>query len=188
MSPFAPPPDDAPTVARIASLPRSLKNAEETCGRNSRHYKTVFKETGAIADDQESSRWNAIALRFKFFRTLHHFLSSFRSRSETFFAEAPQQLDVLQTTLEKISTGYFLESKVVNEAPGFEPLVNLHLLPPSFPRHTPVTASEDTFVFMKKLVDQLRLVVIARENIRKIDTLMEFIRAECGLSSLALTR
>lgn len=187
MSPIISSPDDL-SRARPASLSKSLKNAEETCSRNARRYKTQFKDTNSPADDEESSRWTAISLRFKLLRTLLQFLSSFSSRSETFFNEAPQQLDILQGTVEKILAGHFLDGNIVKEAPGFEPLINLHLLPPSFPRHTPMTPDEDTFVFMKRLTEQLRLVLMTREYVKKIDNLMGFLRTECGLSSLALTR
>ncbi|XP_055348323.1 N-alpha-acetyltransferase 35, NatC auxiliary subunit-like [Paramacrobiotus metropolitanus] len=167
-----------------SALSKSLKIAEETCARNARR----LKSAASPAEVDEAARWNAIALRFKFLRTLVQFLSAFRWRSDAFFTEAPQQLEVLQTTLEKIVGGYFLDGERVLQAPGFEPLINLHLLPPSFPRHTPLTLGEETFVFMKRLVDGLKVVMSVRENVGKLDVLLGMLRKECGLSSLALIR
>jgi hypothetical protein len=71
---------------------------------------------------------------------------------------------------------------------GFEPLINLHLLPPSFPRHTPVTLDSGTFIFFGKLCHQLKLVGLLRDKLKSMEGLMYFLRTEGSALDLALTR
>ncbi|OQV15495.1 N-alpha-acetyltransferase 35, NatC auxiliary subunit [Hypsibius exemplaris] len=176
---------DAPTAA---ALLKSVKSCEETSSKQARKHRSSFKETSLADDDLQSQQWNALAMRFRFLRTLLQFFGSFALRSESFFAEAPQLIDLLEATIEKILAGYKLSEEQFRAAPGFESLVNLHLLPPSFPRHTPATVDGKSFDFFRSLSHQLRIVVSARDRLKTIEGFLFYLRTDGVLLDSALTR
>ncbi|GAV07671.1 hypothetical protein RvY_17485 [Ramazzottius varieornatus] len=169
------------SIPSLAVLSKNLKVSEDVCSKNFRRLKSE--------EGQEAQLWNALALRFKFCKTLLQLLTFFNSPgSEKMFTEVSQLADVLLLTTEKIVNAPELSEEVLKETAGFEPLINLHLLPPSFPRHTPLTLEEKTFTFFHRLIQQVKVLVLLPEKARSMESLMFFLSTEGAVLDTTLTR
>ena len=169
----------------MTALSKNLKASEDICSKNFRRLKSSTNQK----DEEESQLWNALSFRFKFCRTFLQLLTFFNSpASEKMFTEISQLVDILLVTIDKILNAPELAEDVLTETVGFEPLINLHLLPPSFPRHTPLTLEEKTFTFFHRLISQFKVLVLIPEKAKSMESLMFFLSTEGDVLDTTLTR
>jgi len=159
------------TTAKVISM---LRDVEDKYGRTSRSLKSTIDESNKKEIEKELINLDGVLRRIKFLRIFLQAITPFGCQTnesphmiKKLFNQMLEQLKIIQKTapLTKDTTSSNDNYVLV---PGFEPLLNQKLLPPTFPRYTKLyTISqmfqlyEDIIKRMLKITDMMSLTTIS---------------------------
>ena len=163
--------DKAQSLLKAAS--RGVIHDPESC--------STF-DCNSSGDSRAKELAGAVLVRIQFIRSLFLFISSFRKRTREGVQASEQQLETCLSNLKDVSTSIHLGKEMSPSNPirlGFHPLINQHLLPPSY-RSYCIMSREKAMAFLTKSLGELHRVY----EIGRLNTISDIFSSLAKLSTV----
>lgn len=173
-----------------------IKEVEEEFGKLSKNTRPKSGQERTVHQETQHQLITAVHMRLKFFRLFYSALLSFVKEKCEGLQMAQKQLsqilEVLPALISTISYGIQEESSEASKndyptIPGFEPLINQRLLPPTFPRYTIIKSRLESVNYIKTLVQKLQSITVVPQ-LGSLHTILEFFMDFSRSSPCVLSR